>query len=385
MFPTRALKIYRNQGRIHEGENADAVRDRLVSDWWVARQAGGAALMIAARRREVAELNHRARVVLRHHGRLGSEVVIGDRSFAVGDEVLALHNDYRLGVLNGTRATVVGVDATARRLSARTVDGDRVVEFPRGYIEAGHLTHGYATTIHKAQGATVHRGLIVGDDALAREPVYSALSRGAERNDVYVLGAPRRAENHPQPVDGDDRWDELLAAVERTLSQRLALDQLPDATLLAAEKRGLERQLRERPPDRSAELRDLAAQRQQLLKRLAAVEMRTSSLEDELVRLGGLRRFTRRHDRHDALRQVARTVDQLSEIRRALSDLGEQQATLCPDQDRYNAWTVRHRTELDRLRTIGRLERITEREPSDAKAREITAKRDSGLGVDISL
>jgi hypothetical protein len=333
----------------------------------------------------VAELNHRARVVLRHHGRLGPEMVIGDRSFAVGDEVLALRNDYRLGVLNGTRATVIGVDANAGRVTARTGDGDQVVEFPRPYIGAGHLTHAYATTIHKAQGATVHRGLIVGDDALAREPVYSAMSRGAERNDLYVLGAPRLAENHPQPADGDDRWDDLLAAVERTLSQRLALDQLPDATLLAAERRGLERRLRDAPPDRSAELRGLSAQRQQLLRHLAAVEKRASSLEDELVRLGGRHRFTRRHDRHDALRQVARTADQLSEIRRALSNLGEQQATLRTDQDRYNAWTLRHRTELDRLRTIERLQRSIEHDPSEAKAREMTSNRDSGLGLDISL
>jgi hypothetical protein len=241
--------------------------------------------------------------VLRHHGCLGHEIVIGDRSFAVGDEVLARRNDYRLGVLNGTRATVIGVDANAGRVAARTGDGDRVVEFPSPYIEAGHLTHAYATTIHKAQGATVHRGLIVGDDALAREPTYSAMSRGAERNDVYVLGAPRRAENHPQPADADDLWDDLLAAIERTLSQRLALDQLPDAKLLAAEKRGLERRLSRRPPDRSAELRDLAAERQQSLKHLAAAEKRASSLKAELVRLGGLHRFTGRHDRHDALRQ----------------------------------------------------------------------------------
>jgi hypothetical protein len=56
-----------------------------------------------------------------------------------------------------------------------------------------------------------------------------------------------------------------------------------------------------------------------------------------------------------------------------------------PDQDRYNAWAARHRTELDRLRTIERLERITERQPSEAKAREMTSNRDSGLGLDISL
>lgn len=72
-------------------------------------------------------------------------------SFALGDEVLAHRNRYDLGLLNGDRGVVRG--ATARRLSVGLEDG-RSVEVPAEYIDDGHLTHGYATTVHKAQGMT---------------------------------------------------------------------------------------------------------------------------------------------------------------------------------------------------------------------------------------
>jgi predicted nucleic acid-binding Zn-ribbon protein len=194
---------------------------------------------------------------------------------------------------------------------------------------------------------------------------------------------PAEPRTHPQPVDADDRWDELLAAVDRVLSQRLALDQLPDPKLLAAEKRGLERRLRDAPPDRSAALRGLAAQRQELLDRLEAAEMRASSLEDELVRMSGLRRFTRRHDRHEALLQVAQTARQRSGIRRALTGLDEQEAALRPDQDRYDAWATRHGPQLDRLHTIERLQRFHDQKGRIPTARKATAEHDLGAGIEL--
>ena len=66
-------------------------RDRLVADWFAARQAGGApSVMVAARRREADDLNHAARELLREAGTLqGSEWVIGGRAWRTGDLALA--------------------------------------------------------------------------------------------------------------------------------------------------------------------------------------------------------------------------------------------------------------------------------------------------------
>ncbi|MBW3647411.1 MAG: hypothetical protein KY440_06510, partial [Actinobacteria bacterium] len=68
--------------------------------------------------------------------------------------MIAGRNDYRLGLLNGTRGTVTEVDVRRRALTVLTHEG-RTIEVRFPYLAAGHLTHGYATTVHKAQGATV--------------------------------------------------------------------------------------------------------------------------------------------------------------------------------------------------------------------------------------
>lgn len=97
--------------------------------------------------------------------------------YAVGDTVLAIRNDYRQRILNGTRGTVTAIDEIARRLEATTDDGTTVI-VPFAYAEARRLTHGYAMTIHKTQGATVGVALVLADETMTREQLYTALSRG---------------------------------------------------------------------------------------------------------------------------------------------------------------------------------------------------------------
>lgn len=48
------------------------------------------------------------------------------------------------------------IDPKRRQITVLTDDGRRV-QIPFAYAAGGYLTHGYATTIHKAQGATVDR------------------------------------------------------------------------------------------------------------------------------------------------------------------------------------------------------------------------------------
>ena len=76
--------------------------------------------MVAGRLADVDDLNTRARSVLRARGRLGPDrVVLAGRGFAEGDDVIALRNDYRLGLLNGTRAAIDRVDVSPSRVEKR--------------------------------------------------------------------------------------------------------------------------------------------------------------------------------------------------------------------------------------------------------------------------
>jgi conjugative relaxase-like TrwC/TraI family protein len=181
-----AVDAYRQHGRIISADSADALRERLVGDWWHhTRTEGGDTIMIALRRTDVTDLNMRARTRLAGVGELwGPERLLPDDTVVqAGDQIVCLRNDRRLGVVNGTRATVTWVGD----------DGSIVIEHTRGlaripaaYVDAGHLTHGYAITGHKAQGLTVDATFVLGSDALYREWGYVAMSRGRHTNRLYV-------------------------------------------------------------------------------------------------------------------------------------------------------------------------------------------------------
>ena len=125
-------------------------------------------VILAATRAEVAELNRLARERLRAGGELGAEHQVaterGERAFAAGDRVMFGRNERALGagpdgrggvaVKNGTLGTVEGIEAGGRfvvRLDGVGADGSvrRVTFSVRDYA---YVDHGYAATIHKAQG-----------------------------------------------------------------------------------------------------------------------------------------------------------------------------------------------------------------------------------------
>jgi len=266
--PEVALAAYRAHDRLHRADTSAQIRERLVDDWWAARQAGGRALMVAGRQADVDDLNGRARRRLAVAGVLGKEVRIGDRRFAVGDDVVATRNDYRIRLFNGSRATITGIDHEGRQIEA--VDGrGRVLAIPFTYSEAGHLTWGYATTLHKAQGATVDQTFLLADDTLHRERSYSGLTRGVEANDLY-LAVPEDEEHHSAP--DDDLSERLRQTVKRSDAKTLALEDLgprrtstdtPSDAVRAAQRRPAQivKRLTRRPDRRQTQWQDRAVGR----------------------------------------------------------------------------------------------------------------------------
>src|SRR5690242_13665579 len=106
---------------------------------------------------------------MRRDGRLGNEALtLGGREFRVGDRVLCRHNHTSLGVRNGTRGTIIGLDAASRSLTVKA-DAGGIHRLPLDYSRE-HLEHGYALTGHAAQGATVERSFILfRDDSALQE------------------------------------------------------------------------------------------------------------------------------------------------------------------------------------------------------------------------
>jgi hypothetical protein len=241
---------YEEHERLHLCDSARAARLSMVADWADSRSEPGSSRMYAIARSDVEELNALARQELRRRGELGDDVlVIGSRGYAVGDDVLFCRNDRRLVVQNGTWGTV-----TAGSENGLVVETDRgTTSVGLDYLEADHLAFGYASTVHKSQGATIDRAFVLGGEALYREAGYVAMSRARERSELYVI-----ASAFDDGIAPDAGSPGLVKALSTSRAKQLAVESLDpaNAALQAVELEQLQRRLdAERPPDPTSDRR----------------------------------------------------------------------------------------------------------------------------------
>ena len=199
----------------------------MVADWLAATRRRRDALMLASRRRDVQDLNRAARAALVDRGEVRADgVEIDGRVFAVGDSVMALSNRRRLDITNGDRGVITDVNP-ARTKSRSSSTAATPSCSPRRTSRAGHLTHAYATTIHKAQGLTCDRALLLADDSIFQEAGYTALTRGRERNQLYVVRSEEVDDNleRSRARTPDELIDDLTGALFAIRNKRLAIDQ----------------------------------------------------------------------------------------------------------------------------------------------------------------
>lgn len=182
-----ALSAYRAQGRILGSELKAQAIDNLIADWNRDYDPAKTSLILAHLRRDVRSLNDLARGKLIERGLLEQghafRTADGERHFAVGDQIMFLQNEGSLGVKNGMIGKVV--EAEPRRFIAELGEGEhrqRVEVDQRFYC---HVDHGYATTIHKSQGATVDRVKVLASLSLDRHLTYVAMTRHREDVALY--------------------------------------------------------------------------------------------------------------------------------------------------------------------------------------------------------
>jgi len=369
----QAIAAYAEHDRIRAFEARDD-RDRaLVADWWQAHQAGEQPVIYAHRRAQVDQLNQVCQRLRAEAGQLGpARLVVGDRSFAVGDVVvLGANARDRLGVVNGTTAIIQDLDLRGRTMTVRTLEEElpKTVRLPGWYLD-GEIQPGqsrrvdlaYARTDMRSQGRTEQRALLALDGAEDMQGSYVQLTRSTQRTDLYLTVGPEPLgpdEERPHPSREPRAPEELLARVlTRDGSKTLATD-TPDVAdvrrlstrALRAERDRLAQLRAACPPDRSQELRlatrraaeaeqarqqartdhqaaadqvaaltgrwwgrqELAAARERLVLADHALKTTTGQADQAAERLGLLRRAQQRHlawlEAHDAeLRLQERAV-----------------------------------------------------------------------------
>lgn len=274
--PGKALDAYEDRGHVRTHETQADAFQAMVKVWDEYRRSDPAKtqIMMAFRRVEVQELNDLARGILVSEGKLGAgheiECERGKREFSVGDRVYFLKNDRYLGVKNGTLGTVERIEGVA--ISVR-LDGEdrRVVVDTRQY---NHLDHGYAATVHKAQGVTVDRAQVLASELFDRHATYVGMSRHRERVDLHwskeVFGDRERMIQTLSRARPKEMAIDFERAVEDNRELAGKLLQKDEKRLLDLERwpppGGRDREAAERQPDlaelREARKRYLAAQRE---------------------------------------------------------------------------------------------------------------------------
>ncbi len=216
-----AIAAYRAQGHVFGSElKAQAVAN-LIDDWDRDHDPTRTTLILAHLRRDVRMLNGMARAILVERGTVDAGHLFrtedGDRRFAAGDQIVFLKNEGSLGVKNGMIARIV--EAGPTRFVAEVGEGDhrRLIEVDQRFYR--HVDHGYATTVHKSQGATVDRVKVLASLSLDRHLTYVALYYGRRSFDkaggLIPILSQRRAKETTLDYEHGRFYRAALAYAER--------------------------------------------------------------------------------------------------------------------------------------------------------------------------
>jgi Ti-type conjugative transfer relaxase TraA len=307
---TEALKAYRHHGSIQAASTRDEARRALLAAWQKDRHENPAEsrIMLAYTRADVRLLNEQARSLRRAAGEIGKGEDIqterGAREFAPGDRLFFLKNERSLRVKNGSLGTV---EKIRNGLLQVRIDGDearRVVVDSKHYP---HLEHGYAATIHKAQGTTVDRAYVLATRHFDRHSTYVALSRhresvttfygrddftprwntaSAEENFMATLSRKRPKELAHDYLDRDNLVTTSKPAAQQALaapSSLTAAERLRQRADAVAERLAVERE-----QERAASVRALERQRSQEQQLRAADHQKAKQRELDRDRDSGL-------------------------------------------------------------------------------------------------
>ena len=226
------MAYYHSQGRLHMADTRDEAVENAVQSWASLTETHPieqVALISDASNKEIDRLNARAQHYRSQRGELGElEVEIPGVHYGVreGDRIAMIDQHHQPGntrIENGERGEVLKV----------TPAGEVLIEFDRTgqqRVLAGDdlakVRLGYAQHIHRAQGATVTRTLVVtGSWQTSKEPAYVEASRARKGTDWYLAREDLGTEGHDT-----DRIKRLAESMSRSHAQTpsLAYPELPD-------------------------------------------------------------------------------------------------------------------------------------------------------------
>jgi len=222
----RAMARYLAKGRLHVSDSRDEAVERAVESWAALTEVlpvTDVALISDASNTEIARLNARAQHYRAMRGELGErEVNLPGVHYGIraGDRVATVSQYFVPGerrVENGSLGVVLEVSAVGAALVEFDTHGQLLTL--AGEDLAG-IRLGYAQHIHRAQGATVNRTLVVtGGWQTSKEPAYVEASRARHGTDWFVSREDLGAEGSDV-----DRIKRFAANMRRSSRQTPSLE-----------------------------------------------------------------------------------------------------------------------------------------------------------------
>lgn len=232
-----AMKAYIEHKRFHLAETRPQAMAKLIERW---KADGGVAdpkrvFLLASLNAEVKELNLKAQAERIREGVVNAESKLFANGvfFHEGDRLQFQKRSKAYGFENSDTATVLGVDPDRRRLTVLLDAGDRVVTVDLNRYSGDNLRLGYASTTHKAQGASIpHVHCLMGGPLTDLHMAYVQASRSRVSThlfcDKHTAGGPglsdlirslgqERQKTMAREVVVDDEQRQLRGQLERAV------------------------------------------------------------------------------------------------------------------------------------------------------------------------
>ncbi len=183
----KAIDWYLGRGRTSLNANRTDALIAMTDTWARDIAEGHDTALLAWRRDDVRDLNRLARQHMHRSGRLSGPHLVapGGRAYAAGDQAVVLAPLPDHGLVTCQRITITRAHPQDHALEAKTTDGRRIL-LTGAAIDAEHLDHGYAVTVHRAQGATYDRAHVLAAGG-GRELAYVALSRARNHTTLHAI------------------------------------------------------------------------------------------------------------------------------------------------------------------------------------------------------
>lgn len=206
-----AIRSLDERGFVHVADNRQLAMKELVEHWGVSRHRADP--IFVPTRAEASVVNQSCQRYRKLQKELGGWKLLKVRGqkFYSGDRILFERRDRKLGVENGYFGTIEKINESRKLITVKLDSGKRVLVPVKRYAD---FSLGYATTVHKGQGATVANAFVLlGGSMQDRFLSYVQMSRARGQTHVYV-----------DRLEADANFQGIISQMKRGDSRPLAAD-----------------------------------------------------------------------------------------------------------------------------------------------------------------